>query len=428
MRQPTNLSKLALLVLAGLTMLTAAALSGCGDDGVGISEARADVPRESVSDEARGDMKKLASDNAAFGWDIYSELAKEPGNLFLSPHSISVAMAMLQAGARGQTATEIAAVMRFTLPGERLHPAFNGLTQSLAEPGTAARDKKPFRLSIVNNAWGQTGYKFEKTYLEALARYYGAGVRLTDFTGDSEGARKAINEWVSDETEKRIEDLLPEGSVLPNTRLVLVNAIYFLADWASPFKKDSTSNDAFTLADGTRVEVPAMHQQRSYSYATANGVQAVELPYEGGRLSMVVMVPERMAEFEAAIDTRAPALIATLKPATVNLAMPRFEFKAEFALVDTLKALGIKQVFDSESDLSGIDGTRNLYVSGVFHKAFVKVDEKGTEAAAATGIVVGETSAPVNVIQVKVDRPFVFLIRDMETGAVLFLGRVADPR
>lgn len=285
-----------------------------------------------------------------------------------------------------------------------------------------------FRLSIANAAWGQEGYEFLDAYLDALARYYGSGVRLADFAEQPESARQAINEWVAGQTEDRIQDLLPEGSITGLTRLVLINAIYFKADWEVPFEASATEPGEFTLLSGEAVSVDMMRQRRRFQHAEAGGVEAIELEYKGGRFSMVLLVPQAgdTAFVEELSSESVAGILDQLRPKEVILRMPKFTFTSEFALKPVLTALGMEMAFvPNGADFSGIDGTRDLFISDVFHKAFVAVDEEGTEAAAATGVVIEATSAPP---MLTVDRPFVFLIRDRETGAVVFIGRVVDPR
>ncbi len=334
---------------------------------------------------------------------------------------------MVYAGAKGDTATEMEKALHFDALKERTHPAFNAIDQSLTSAPASAEGS--FRLSIANAAWGDKTQHFESGYLDTLATNYGSGVNLADFKGNPEGARQTINTWVLDQTEQRIKDLMPPGSVDPSTRLVLANAIYFKADWAQKFSKESTSKGPFTLSSGTKADADFMHQHSSFPYANVDGVEALELPYVGNRVSMVIFAPPAgsFAQFQSGLDARrAGALIDALKVSQMALSMPKFSFSTTTPMADALGALGIRSVFSLNSaDLSGIDGQRDLFVSGVFHKAFVAVDEKGTEAAAATAI--GLAGASLAPLTVSIDRPFIFLIRDKETGAVLFIGRVVDP-
>ncbi len=389
---------------------------------------KSDLPRIESPDIDPAERALLIEGNSAFAFELYRQLRGEDGNLFYSPHSISVALAMTYAGARGETAEQMARTMHFLPEQESLHPAFNWLDGELATRGE--RDQG-FTLNIVNAIWGQKDYSFLQSFLDVLAENYGAGLRILDFIEETEASRRAINEWISDETEDRIRDLIPRGAVDKLTRLVLTNAIYFDADWQHPFKKEDTSNGPFYLVDGRQVRVPMMKQIESFGYAEGQGYQAVELPYDGGELSMVILLPEsgRFREFEDALDARTVAgIIDSLSTDRIALTMPRFEFESDFALRATLQAMGMPLAFTDNADFSGMTGGRDLLISDVVHKAFVAVDEEGTEAAAATGVIMAPTSMPLDPeVTVTIDRPFVFLIRDIDTGSVLFLGRVMDP-
>jgi serpin B len=256
-------------------------------------------------------------------------------------------------------------------------------------------------------------------------------MRIVDYIHAAEASRQTINQWVSDQTEGKIKDLLPQGSINELTRLVLTNAIYFNAAWASQFEKAMTQNGPFHRLDGSTVTVPMMHQMKSFRYAEGADYQAVELPYDGNQLSMVIILPaaDRFNSFEAGLDSvQVKDIIASLQSSQVNLAMPRFKIESEFGLKPALGSLGMAAAFSpDEADFSGMDGQKDLYISDVVHKAYVSVDEAGTEAAAATGVIVGTTSLPTNIKNVTLDHPFIFLIRDIPTGTILFLGRVMDP-
>jgi serpin B len=285
-------------------------------------------------------------------------------------------------------------------------------------------------LNIANALWGQEGYEFLDEFLAVLDENYGAGMRLVDFVGASEEARLTINDWVSDETEGRIKDLIPQGVIDALTRLVLTNAIYFNAAWAEPFQEKATRDGTFNLLDGSEVTVPMMRQTTSYLYAEGEGYQAVELPYDGHQLSMVILLPEAgtFADFEGTLDARqVEAIVQSLARREVALTMPQFEFESEFSLGEALAALGMPLAFTDDADFSGMTGNRDLFISAVIHKAFVSVDEAGTEAAAATAVVMKLTGAPEEPVKVTLDRPFIFFIRDIETDTILFLGRIMDP-
>jgi len=428
-------------IVLGVVFIAILALSACGPQRNGPDAGRApgeavasDLARVRSPEVSEADMEALVEGNTAFALDLYQHLAEAQGdeNLFYSPYSISLALAMTYAGARGETEQQMADALHYTLPQDRLHPAFNSLDQALVNRGEGAegKDEEGFRLNIANAIWGQEDYVFLQDFLDTLARNYGAGMRVLDFASAAEEARVTINAWVSERTEGRIEELIPRGVIGSATRLVLTNAIYFNAAWAQPFQEGQTSDGTFHLLDDGEVTVPMMQQIASFGYAEEEGYQAVELPYDGNELSMVVVLPEAggFVDFEAALDAeRMGGIVEALERREVALTMPRFEFDSGFSLNDALKALGMEDAFSEAADFSGMTGTTELFISSVIHKAFVSVDEAGTEAAAATAVVMAEKAMPAEPVELRVDRPFVFLIRDIETGAVLFVGRVVDP-
>mgnify|MGYP005845231655 FL=1 len=427
---------LGLVVLVGLVGVLMAGCTGSAGK-VPIAEAsvaQAAVPRVSTPEVPARDLEELAAGNSAFAFDLYGALRAQDGNLFYSPYSVSLALALAYAGARGDTEQQMAKTLHYTLPQERLHPAFNALDQQLANRGSGAKgqDGKGFRLKIANSLWGQTGYQFLPQYLETLASNYGAGLRLTDFVQAPEPARLTINDWVKGQTEGKIPDLLPQGVIDHLTRLVLVNAVYFNAAWQHPFEKANTHTGPFTLLDGSHVEVPMMSQTENLAYTRGEGYQAVELPYDGGDLSMVIMLPESgtFQQFESSLTgERVKEIMQDLRSTRVALTLPKFTYQSSFGLAGTLSAMGMSDAMNPErADFSGISGNRDLYIKDVIHRAVVTVDEQGTEAAAATAVIIGIVSAPTEQpVLLTVDRPFVFLIRDVQSGTVLFVGRVVNP-
>lgn len=389
------------------------------------------ITAPSVSDDAVGEA---VAGNSAFAFDLYQALPAD-ANLMFSPYSISQALAMTYAGARGNTEQEMAAALHFTLPQARLHPALNALDLALLSPPETQEDTEtPFQLNIANSIWGQKGYSFLPDFLDVLAENYGAGLRVTDFVSAPDLARQAINKWVSHETQDKIKDLIPPDAITQDTRLVLANAIYFKAGWLFPFEPNLTRDAGFKLLDGSQASVPMMTlaAPESLSYGSGDKYQAVVLPYLGAKASMILIVPEagRFAEFQDSLTAETVHQIVTgLAPKQVMLAMPKFSFESEFALAEALAGMGMADAFmPGAADFSGMDGTRELFISAVQHKAFIAVDEAGTEAAAATAVIVGVTSMPLVDVELTVDRPFIFLIRDDKTGALLFLGQVLDPR
>ncbi|HEC62869.1 MAG TPA: serpin family protein, partial [Candidatus Acetothermia bacterium] len=347
-----------------------------------------------------------------------------------SPHSISLALAMAYAGARGETAAEMAQALYFTLPQERLHPAFNALDLTISARAAA----EEIELYIANGFWGQLGHHFLQEYVELLSRNYGAEFHLVDFQGAPEACRARINDWVSERTQGKIEALLPPGSVTPLTRLVLANAIYFQGAWKTQFDPRNTSLEPFRLlGEGEQTVLVLMMRQGAalgYAEGELEGIpyQVVELPYTGNEFGMVILLPELLGfeEFEAGLNAeRLELLLAGISTELVVLSMPKFSFSSTFSLRGALSELGMPLAFSPEADFSGIDGSRDLQIDEAYHKAFIRVDEEGSVAAAATGAVqVLKTPPP---IIVRIDHPFIFLIRDRETGTILFLGRVLNP-
>lgn len=386
-----------------------------------------------IPNPSQDDFHDLVNGNNHFAFDLYHAIRDTDGNLFYSPYSISLALAMTYAGARGQTASQIAETLNFSIPSERLHPAFNHLDLTLHSRGKDIPEEtgKGFTLNIVNALWGQEGYAFLAEFLDILAENYAAGLSLVDFVNEPESSRQLINDWVLEQTHDRIKDLIPEGVITDLTRLVLANAIYFQADWSTPFEKAFTHEGQFSLLDGGKVTVPIMNQTVMYNYTRGEDFQALELPYLGYEMSMVILHPDppHFIEFEANLDAiQLEAIVAQLESTNIQLSMPKFEYEMNLPLAKVLQEMGMEDAFKAElADFSGMDGTMELYLQDVLHKAFVAVDEKGTEAAAATAVVVGVESAPLEQISVKIDSPFIFLIRDMETGSILFLGRVLNP-
>jgi len=420
------------LVMLGLVVLMMApAVLACGQPAGGAiirsAKQRITTPQVSQSDE-----QTLVDGNNAFAFNLYQSLKKDSGNLLFSPFSISMALAMTYAGARTQTEAQMADVLHYTLPQDQLHPAFNALDLALASRGKGAKgtDSKGFKLNVVNAIWGQKGYQFLPVYLDTLAQNYDAGLRILDFQKSPEPSRVTINDWVAEQTANRIKDLIPSGSINELTRLVLTNAIYFNAAWLKQFNKDTTSNGAFNLDGGTTETVPMMRQSTQFNYAEGQGYQVVELPYDGNELSMVIFLPANgnFGKFEGELTAaKADSIIRSLGNRQVNLTMPRFTFESSLGLKSTLSAMGMPVAFTDAADFSGMSAGKDLLIQDVVHKAFISVDENGTEAAAATAVIVGTTAMPANPVDVTIDRPFIFLIRDIPTGTVLFLGRVMNP-
>jgi serpin B len=420
----TNLLKLMAMLLLGVVCL-----AGCGP---GSTEAKSDQARVMAPEVPADTLDALVSGNNSFALDLYQSLRTSDGNLFYSPYSISLALAMTYGGARGETEAQMAQALHIDLSQEELHAAFNRLDLDLAQSGEAEdKDQQPMQLNVANAVWAQQDYTFLPEYLDLLALNYGAGIHLADFLTQAEPTAKEINRWVSDQTNDRIQDILSPGALDELTRMVLVNAIYFKADWQSQFDANDTEKASFYLLDGSEVTVDMMSNDLPLPYVRGANYQAVELPYAGGTAAMDIIIPDegQFEAFEAGLDwPTVEGILGGMQMAGIQLEMPKFTFRNQFALPEQLAELGMVDAFDEGvADFSGMDGTHSLYVSNVIHQAFVAVDEEGTEAAAATIVIVGVTSMPVSEIQLTIDRPFFFLIRDVESGQILFAGRVLNP-
>jgi serpin B len=377
----------------------------------------------------------LVAGNTAFALALYAELrGPAAGNLLFSPYSVSQALAMTATGARSETGTQMAATLSLPPDQAEVNAAFVALDADLVGRGASADG--PGALRIANALWGEQTYPFSETWSAEIERFYGAGLQATDFANAPDDAREDINDWVAEQTEDRIQDIVPAGAITAQTRLVLANAIYFYGPWRHTFEAADTDDDTFHSLDGGEVTVPFMYQQASFSYASGGGWQAIELPYEQDGFAMTILLPDEGAfdDFETALDAATlDDALGQLDWADVELHLPKFEFDFSESLVKALKALGMTDAFDpATADFSGmVDGTppERLAIGDVLHKAFISIDEEGTEAAAATAVIVGATSAapPEEPLEVRVDRPFLFAIRDTVTGTLLFLGRVLDP-
>jgi serpin B len=400
---------------------------------------------------AESDLAAMATNQLAI--DLHRQLATGDENLCISPYSIQSALAMTYAGAEGPTRSEMARVLHFPGNGDDIHASFSALQGSLEKmakqtTAIAAQSKKtggptePITLAIANRLFAQTGYDFREAFRELVKKYYGAPFELLDFRKDAPGATKYINKWVAEQTRDRIRDLIPPDGLNETTRLVLANAIYLKAPWAHEFNDAATKPQPFHVSGGATVEVPTMQRQdRQFGYAKREGFTAVSLPYVGNELQFLVLVPDEVNGLRA-LETKLTAEMlsqcAKLEPRDVDLSLPKFKFEPPtMALGEELQGLGMKSAFDRPPGSANFDRMAPrkpddyLYVSQVFHKTFIAVDEKGTEAAAATAVAMMATTAmikPEPPIQVKVDRPFIYAIQHVPSGACLFLGRVSDPR
>ncbi len=373
------------------------------------------------------DLKVVSQGINKFSFDLYKKLKDEnkEENLFYSPASISIALAMTYAGARGDTEKQMANVLNFTLPQDRLDPAYSKLIENL-------KSNKDYELIIANALWLQKDYKFLQKFLNTMEKYYKGGFNEVDYAANPEGARIKINDWVSRETKEKIKDILKPEDITRLTRLVLTNAIYFKGKWQTEFDKKSTRDEDFYLINGQKTKVKMMYQKNTFNYYENDDLQLLEIPYKGNKISMVIILPKvgKFKTVENMMDEK--KLQEWLKNAMktkVKAYIPRFKFTQRFNLSKNLYDMGMEDAFNpAAADFSGIDGERGLYISKVIHKAFVEVNEEGTEAAAATAVII-DTKALVLTEELvfKADHPFIFLIRDKETRSILFMGRVMDP-
>ncbi|NWF64421.1 MAG: serpin family protein [Chloroflexi bacterium] len=412
-----------------ILFLYAALFAACASPAQMAQSNRAREKNPAVSE---ADIAALVDGNNAFALALYQSLRTQDENLILSPFSISLALAMTYSGARGETETQMAEVLNFG-PQEQTHRAFNALDLTLEDTNLVFnKEQEPMQLSIANSVWAEQTFIFLPDFLDTLSIHYGAGIHLLDFANHPDPSRKTINEWVSRETEDKINNLLPENSITTNTKMVLVNAIYFKADWLSPFDANDTYDGTFKLLDGSEVTVPMMGQRMSIPYFVGDGFVAAELPYAGGSAVMTLLVPDE-GRFEEVESTLSAAMfqevLSTFTAADVALRMPKFEFESSFSLSDTLATMGMPIPFDeNRADFTGMTDQQDLFIGDIIHKAFAAVDEKGTEAAAATAVIVEGATAMMPENELYVDRPFLFFIRDVESRQILFIGRVLNPR
>jgi len=378
----------------------------------------------------------LVQGNSEFALDLYGRISRGEGNRFISPFSISCALAMTYAGAQEETAVQIAKTLHFNLPPAQLHPAFHQLITELHSrnaPPTGSKEPPAVELLTANALWCQAGERILPDFQQRIEINYQGGLYPVDFRKDTEAARRTINTWVEEQTRGKILDLLKPRHIDSHTVLVLTNAIYFKALWDMPFSPKMTAPSDFHASPTDQIRVDMMNLNARFRYFEDGGFQALELPYKGRTLAMVVLLPranDGLAQLESSLT--APKLenwLSKLSSRKVDASLPKFKLTEEYDLKDPLSELGMPVAFDStKADFSGITGTREFAISAVVHKAFVEVEEKGTEAAAATGVVMARTAvlaAPPVVF--RADHPFFFLIRDTRTGSILFLGRLVRP-
>jgi serpin B len=375
------------------------------------------------------DQAVVVEGNNAFAVALYHQLSHQAGNLFFSPESISTALAMAYAGARGSTASEMAKALHFTVPPGQLHPAMGALLRDLNATHT------DYQLNVANALWTQQGYTFLDQFLNLLKTDYGAGLQQVDFKGAPEAARSTINQWVEQKTQDKIKDLLARGSLRPDTRLVLTNAIYFKGNWQTQFDKAQTKTEDFYLSQTQPAATPLMHREGSFGYFDGGTFQVLEIPYKSKALSLIVLLPKERSGLPRLEDAMTASnmqqwLSRVVPVPKVVVTIPRFKSTQEFELSTALRALGMPQAFGGGADFSGMTGKRDFAISAVIHKAFVDVNEEGTEAAAATAVTMRALAmrAPGPPPPVfRADHPFVFVIRDNGARSILFMGRITDP-
>jgi serpin B len=422
------------LVLSGLITLPNA--TGCSraihvptGRGEGTSSVEGTSSELRAAELNQAATQQVVQDNNAFALSLYGQLAQQDGNLFFSPYSISNALAMTYAGARGETATQMAGTLHFALDQERLHAAFGSLRNEIQGAG----HNRAYQLQTANRLWGQKDYGFLPDFLKATEDNYDAGLIEVDFININarEQARKTINTWVEEQTQDKIKDLIKPDILTVDTRLVLTNAIYFKAAWRHPFAPEQTKDGDFTLADGKKVMAKLMHGHVTTNYLQFDSFQALELPYEERDLSMIVLLPNEAEGLPAFEKSLTPANLTKwldkLSDHAVNVTLPKFKVTSEFMLKDVLSEMGMPIAFDRhKADFSGMTTRERLRISYVVHKAFVDVNEAGTEAAASTAVVMERYSLPPPAT-FRADHPFVYIIRDNRSGSILFLGRIVNP-
>ncbi|MEK6552410.1 MAG: serpin family protein [Bacteroidota bacterium] len=377
--------------------------------------------------EVNDNLQTIMKGNSIFGLDLYQKLRENEGNLFFSPYSISTALAMTYAGARGQTEKEMAEVLHFSLEQETLHFSFSKLQLHLS----TIQNKGYINLSIANSLWAQEGYHFLDTFLNLNKKYYGAGLNFVDFATKTEAARKTINIWVGNKTQQKIKELIKPRMIDSLTPLVLCNAIYFKGDWLSQFDKKRTMDADFYISPDKTIKVPMMSQKSKFKFKDFGDFSTIELPYKGNDLSMIVFLPKKidgLAKFERNLtNDNVKNWIDKLSnsyESEIFVSLPKFKTTCEFELANVLAEMGMPHSF-AGADFSGMTGKKDLFISKVIHKAFVDVNEEGTEAAAATAVVMMKGISKT--LTFRADHPFMFLIRENQKGSILFIGRIIDP-
>ena len=379
--------------------------------------------------KSASDIESFAGGNTVFALDLYARLKTADGNLFFSPYSISTCLAMTYAGARGETAAQMAKTLHLDTNQNQLAASFGQLQKQLNNE----QDKTGIELNIANGLWGQKDHLFLPAFLDIAKQSYEANLKQVDFRTHADTARTEINDWVDHKTKGKITDLIQPGVLGSATRLVLVNAIYFKGSWTRKFDKHATTKAPFSVTPTQKLPVPLMNLTADFKYAEVDGLQLLELPYVGDDLSMVVLLPRDVDGLKGVEDLlnqqTLDRWLALAREQKVAVSLPKFKMSAQFSLAKPLAEMGMTDAFSPKADFSGMDSERDLFISAVVHKAFVDVNEEGTEAAAATAVVMRMNAVmmPRPTPIFRADHPFIFLIRDNHSGSVLFLGRLVNP-
>ncbi|MDF1519917.1 MAG: serpin family protein [Brevefilum sp.] len=398
--------------------------------------AKSSLNREVDPDISLEKIQSLAQDNTRFALSFYGRIRDEKDNIIFSPISLSLALSMTLAGAESGTEQGMIEALQLSLPENEIYPSFNALLLEIEKSQNKTlegSDGNQFQLNIANSLWGQAGYKFESDFLDTLAKNYGAGMNIVDYKTNPEESREIINQWVEKETEQKIQDLIPPGAIDPLTRLILANAIYFKGSWLLPFRENGTEKAPFYTLDGSEMEVDMMQLfGENLRYYRGENFQAFDLPYLSKDFSMRVILPdkENFLDFEEELNAKILMDIDdNMRSQRVNLRMPKFDYESTVNANEPLIALGMSDAFDpSTADFSGINQANELFITDVLHKATITVDEEGTEAAAATAVIMGlKSMAPEDPVELTVDRPFLYFIQHHPTGTILFFGRVVQP-
>ena len=415
--------------------MLALSLFGCAEPATHVTpEELEPVPIEPETEEQEEPLpielepekeEAVVNANNELALDLYQKYKDKEGNVFFSPYSISTALAMTYEGAKGETADQIKDVFHYP-ETDVMRPGYASLYNEIN------KEDKNYQLHTANALWAQQDHTFLEEYFDIAKEYYGGEIRNMDFKNQPEDSRVTINKWVEDQTNDRIKDLIPPGLINPLTRLVLTNAIYFKGEWVKQFNEEETRDAEFMTPSGA-VDAKMMQcidEQTSFNYAEDDLLQMIELPYSGEELSMLVLLPkEDLSSVEEVLSVeKLSEWKGSLREQIVYLFMPRFKFETKYMMADTLKEMGMPLAFTPDADFSGMTGKKDLFISNVVHQAFVEVNEEGTEAAAATAVVMVTSAMPEMEIPVfRADHPFIFIIQQKETGNILFMGKVNDP-